>query len=219
MDINKVFNSFCKKLEERKGFLSEDNVRFYWFASMLEQDAELNHYSLEEPYPHSLKGKELDLMYESGDDMLCFEIKFHRHPKREDGEQHAFPHTMSAGEVFNDILRLPMWERAGKRIRHLFLYVTDEEMHKYLRKESKGDSYRQQLNDFYPDGKYFLRCTPIEILFTEMPQTFKKSATSELEEQLIYEKIRLALLDQADFPCDSPSIQANGNCHVRLYEI
>ncbi len=219
MNINKVFSSFCKKLQERKGFLSEDNVRFYWFASMLEQDSELNHYSLEEPYPCSLKGKELDLMYESGDDMLCLEIKFHRHPKREDSEQHAFPHTMSAGELFNDILRLPMWERTGKRIRRLFLYVTDEEMHKYLCKESKGDSYREQLNNFYATGKSFLRGKQIEISFTEMPQTFKKSATSELEEQLIYEKIRVALLDAADFSCVSPSIQTNGNCHVRLYEI
>ncbi len=39
MNITKLYNTFVDESTKCKGFLSEDNIRFYWFASMLRQDS------------------------------------------------------------------------------------------------------------------------------------------------------------------------------------
>lgn len=84
MNTNKVFTDFCNALSRRTRNLTEDNVRYYWFANMLKQDSELDNYCLEEQYnPNlcqalNLGHAELDLHYEGGIDNLCFEMKLHR---------------------------------------------------------------------------------------------------------------------------------------------
>ena len=128
MNLTDVFKVFCTELSKRKGFLSEDNIRFYWFASMLKQDSILNNYSLEEPYPKSKE--ELDLKYENDSEIFVFEIKFHRYQIK-NGK--GLPKTESAGKIFNDLIRLPSWTvKTCKPIRYFFLYVTDNVMNIYL---------------------------------------------------------------------------------------
>ena len=128
MNLTNVFKDFCTKLNKRKGFLSEDNIRFYWFASMLKYDSNLNNYSLEEPYPKSKE--ELDLKYENNSEIFVFEIKFHRYQIK-NGK--GLPKTESAGKIFNDLIRLPSWTvETRKPIHYFFLYVTDNVMNEYL---------------------------------------------------------------------------------------
>lgn len=50
MDISKVFKTFVGEIRKRTNIMTEDNIRYYWFASMLTQDKELNNYTLEYPY-------------------------------------------------------------------------------------------------------------------------------------------------------------------------
>lgn len=222
MDIRRVFTQFCQDLGNRQEFLSEDNVRFYWFAAMLNQDGELEHYSLEEPYPEPLQRKELDLKFEAKDEIMCFEIKFHRHPNK--SPKNAFTHPQSAGEVFNDIIRLPYWKKDSKKpIKRFLLYVTDEEMHKYL--SLSKNPYRQQLMRLYCPDIENLTSRHIDLDFsgpkdaTKVPETFKKYALAGFSQKDMPKSISVNLIYAKDLECGSKTIQEGGLCHVRLYEI
>ncbi len=231
MDINKVFSTFVSKLKERRGFLSEDNVRFYWFVSMLEQDPELNHFSLEEPYRGVIKGhKELDLMYEKDGERFCIEIKFHRN-----SSTRTYAKPLAAGEIFDDICRLPHWEepqnKDGKETRYLFLYVTDDEMHRYLSNNTAGQknnsNYRNVLTDFYTLQK----TASFECTFGEKetrPEVFNKQALASFGEAGSLHVPKLVMIDRDDIDCPSDSLKKiqnktqdkdNFNCHIRLYEV
>lgn len=173
MVIGDVFRDFYSELGKRIGFLSEDNIRFYWFASMLKQDSDLNHYSLEKPYPGG--NEELDLMYEDTDEIFAFEIKFHRH---QEGKSKELPTTESAGKIFNDLIRLPSWKPKTvtcKPIRYFFLYVTDNVMNEYL-SESK------LLNKFYnlKVGSSFKGSFLCEDCGGDSPKTFFRNACKSL---------------------------------------
>lgn len=229
MKLAKVFYDFCTELSNRGGFLSEDNIRFYWFASMLKQDTDLNHYSLEEPYP-TLYKKELDLMYDDNndvekddvekDEIWAIEIKFHRHRSTK-----TFPRPNSAGEMFDDIQRLPLWTKNSKKVRYFFLYVTDVEMQSYLLStpgKTRKSVYRNQLNHFWSVGVN----KPFRVSFDlrkGAPESFfhKACASStrclapskkQLDFDLICREKRDAL------KCGSSSLKTY-ECWVRLYEI
>ena len=51
MNIQQLFDDFCKELSQRQDIMTEDNIRYYWFAKMLVQDGVLDNYTLEKPYP------------------------------------------------------------------------------------------------------------------------------------------------------------------------
>lgn len=226
MDINKLFNTFVSELMGRKqeGFLSEDNIRFYWFASMLKQDQNLNHFSLEEPYGSNVSGnKELDLMYEGDDELWCFEIKFHRNYKKQ-----TFAQPQSSGEMFDDIRRLPLWNKANsdKPIRYFFLYVTDDEMHQYLSNSTyRKGQYRPALAEFYgmPKGQKFDGTFVDASNGGDTPITFLKRAFQSTPPQ--QPKLHISdavMVNRADVHCDSKSLKETKgevNCHIRLYEI
>lgn len=231
MVIGDVFRDFYSELGKRIGFLSEDNIRFYWFVSMLKQDSDLNHYSLEEPYPRG--NEELDLMYEDTDEIFAFEIKFHRHQNK--GGK-GLPKTDSAGKIFNDLIRLPDWKpkrRSGKPIRYFFLYVTDSVMDKYL-SESK------LLNKFYTlkVGSSFKGSFLCEDCGGDSPKTFFRNACKSLGKTCSKFKSRtnvcaklctktegpistpdITLIDKVDaLRCDSDELKTS-KCWVRLYEV
>lgn len=231
MNLADVFNEFCTQLSARTGFLSEDNIRFYWFTAMLNQDNDLNHYSLEEPY-FKLKGKELDLMYEGVVDgkevILAIEIKFHRNPNNA-----TFALPYSAGTLFDDIQRLPMWKSdKNLEVRYLFLYITDNEMHNYLSVNTLG--YRSNLNAFY--NAYTYTSTKPNLIDLQFiigdekkgcaPKTFFDNACDSCSinkinsNELEFKGLKL-LSKNDDIQCKSPSLQQGQetNCHVRLYEI
>ncbi len=221
MNLSVVFKDFCDELKKRKGFLSEDNIRFYWFASMLKQDSNLNNYSLEEPYS-SIPGKELDLMYEDKDEILAIEIKFHRHTK-----DVAFPHPNSAGAIFDDIQRLPLWTSSiSKPVRRIFLYVTDQEMHNYLSSSSPTQNpiYRGELRKFYNSmvgnvGTLVFGGVGV----SDTPKSFYENACESCSANvsssgdLSFSGIRV--IDKQDaLACHSASLKTP-ECWVRLYEI
>ena len=222
MELNTVFESFCTSIGERQAFLSEDNIRFYWFASMLKQDCDLNHYSLEEPYVY-LKGKELDLMYEDSKEIVCLEIKFHRHKTKD-----AYAHTMSAGEIFDDLQRLPLWKKDKdfkKPVRFLFLYVTDKEMYDYLSFNSRmrqNSNYRNTLRTFYmaEKGTIITSTFKSKNIGGDTPKVFFECACESFnkEERNSLTISNVLLLNRKTVKCNSCSLQT-ADCHISLYEI
>ena len=119
MNLTKLYADFESELRNYQGYLTEDGVRYIFFACMLRQDRILSHYVLEHPYDllssnpcvsvntiplkttNGSLTQELDLFYENQNECLCFEFKFHR---RATGS--TFPHTSAAGGILNDLQRL-----------------------------------------------------------------------------------------------------------------
>ena len=208
MNISNVFNQFCNALQNRTGIMTEDNIRYYWFASMLRQDKDLNHYSLEEPY-QTLSGKEMDLYYQDNNDELYFEIKFHRNNGKSDYHQ-----TSAAGEIFDDLQRLKLIKTSKPQTHCYFLYVTDDIMHNYFISGRQQDkSFGKQLKNFYNPQIN----DPINLNFKGAPKTFLDSANKSLNNQNLMVFPNLQLILSRDFTCGSTSF--NGDCHVRLYVI
>lgn len=219
MNLSVVFKDFCDELKKREGFLSEDNIRFYWFSCMLRQDFDLNHYSLEEPYI-SISGKELDLMYEGDNEIFAVEIKFHRHTSPEE-----FPHPNSAGSMFDDIQRLPKWSKSSnKKVRRLFLYVTDDEMHQYLSNPTtkRNSKYRAELKKFYDASVGSIGCLTFDSVGCDTPRSFYDNACESCSGNVVSGKLvfnNIELLDKQNaLSCNSASLQSPA-CWVRLYEI
>lgn len=230
-----MLKSFCRALYDRKELMTEDNVRYYWFASMLKEDPELEHYTMEYPYNSSVfetsqrrAKKELDFLYLNGDESYCMEIKFHRNPD----PASTYAHTDAAGSLFNDIIRLSLFT-PGKSFatqknictlphstRRLFLYVTDAEMNAYLAKGSGSainSEFRVELQKFYAgfdDAAFSPK-------FEEVPATFSQIALEALNKEIyslqVLPKVRLL---HTDSYCEMKSESFKGRqCHVRLYEI
>lgn len=248
MNLEKVFRDFCDSLQKRTCVTSEDTIRYYWFAAMLQNDADydLNNYSLEYPYllkedifskdhKGNIAKKELDFLYNNGEECYCIEIKFHRNPDPDS----TYAHPDAAGSLFNDLIRLSVfqpgkaYERSNEKVvmlpkttRRFLLYVTDDEMNQYFTDNSRSqqcyiDGYRQPLRDFYKlnEGDIW---TPS---FKEpIPETFKKSTLFSMADNLTLSKIpNIRLVCSCDdLNVDSNSIKGeskNRHCYVRLYEV
>ena len=229
MDLQKVFTDFCAALASRQGIMTEDNVRYYWFRAMLRQDRKLNNYTLEFPYDSSLSifkptKKELDLLYNDGKECWCMEMKFNRKTLLNNPKS-AMTVTDNAGHIFNDLLRLSVFQPEAingepyelpKETHRYFLYVTDEKMDKYL--NNTTNPYRQSLSDFYNKGRYNPFIAPTSA--NAAPQSFCNNALQGFKQppvQLSDLPIPV-LLHQANFSILSPSFKG-GVCHVRLYEV
>lgn len=249
MNLEKVFRDFCDSLQKRTCVTSEDTIRYYWFAAMLKNDADydLNNYSLEYPYflnedifskdqKGNIAKKELDFLYNNGEECYCIEIKFHRNPD----PVSTYAHPDAAGSLFNDLIRLSVfqpgkaYERSSENVmilpketRRFLLYVTDDEMNQYFSDNSRSqqcflDGYRQPLRDFYKlkEGDIW---TPS---FKEpIPDTFKISALFSMANCLKLSnmpKVQLVCCSD-DLNVDSNSIKGqskeNRHCYVRLYEV
>jgi hypothetical protein len=213
MNLEKVFRDFCDSLQKRTCVTSEDTIRYYWFAAMLQNDADydLNNYSLEYPYllkedifskdqKGNIAKKELDFLYNNGEECYCIEIKFHRNPD----PNSTYAHPDAAGSLFNDLIRLAVfqpgkaYERSNEKVvmlpkttRRFLLYVTDDEMNQYFTDNSRSqqcylDGYRQPLRDFYKlkEGDIWIPS------FKEpIPETFKKSTLFSMADNLTLSKI------------------------------
>ncbi len=210
MDIGKAFKQFCDDLQNRSGIMTEDNIRYYWFATMLRQDKDLNHYTLEEPY-QTLSGKEMDLHYQDNNDELYFEIKFHRNNGQSD-----YHHTFAAGEIFDDLQRLKSIKISRPQSHCYFLYVTDDIMHNYFTNNQKNTNvtYRNNLKCFYDVAKN----SNINLKFdpNDTPKTFMERALKSLSRNTVQPLPPLYLSNIT--MCFTEDIISK-NCHVRLYEI
>lgn len=189
--------------------MTEDNIRYYWLATMLQEDSDLNNYTLEYPYGDKLKGKELDLLYQQGKQYFAFEIKFHRSTSNS-----GFAHTEAAGKLINDILRLQSFNEGQSPQRYL-LYITDDEMDQYLNNNS--NSYRKELQKFYMGAPMVL----FDLDFTQqahpVPDTFLKQIKdlTNLTNPIIH---NLKLLEKYDGCTHSQSFKGR-HFHVRLYQV
>lgn len=236
MNINDVFKDFCKNIKKRKGIMTEDNIRYYWFASMLKKDKDLNHYTLEYPYKEAevdgLSKEELDLFYEGDNEIWCFEMKFHR--KGELKSEYA--HTGAAGALFNDLLRLQELKlhlgREANNVRYFFLYVTDQEMYDYLtagEKSNLNKEYRKRLKEFFKLETNKEISLDFEGIDT-IPNTFiesalasfvKKEEAMDNKDKILIHNIQLCEKDDT-LTCESMSFKGDNKrkpCYVRLYEI
>lgn len=249
MNLEKVFRDFCDSLQKRTCVTSEDTIRYYWFAAMLQNDADydLNNYSLEYPYflnedifskdqKGNIAKKELDFLYNNGEECYCIEIKFHRNPDPDS----TYAHPDAAGSLFNDLIRLSVfqpgkaYERSSENVmilpketRRFLLYVTDDEMYQYFTDNSRSqqcylDGYRQPLRELYKlkEGDIW---TPS---FKEpIPDTFKKSALFSMANCLKLSNVpKVQLVCCSDnLNVDSNSIKKGSNdkrhCYIRLYEV
>lgn len=198
MNLQDVFNRFCASIVSRKGIMTEDNIRYYWFAAMRDVEGEtfdLNHYTMEYPYDTSvfeqtsMGRKELDLLYDDGKNSICMEIKFHRNPY----PKSIYAHPDAAGSLFNDLIRLSKFKPGevfkdssknelnleGRIIRRLFLYVTDAEMDAYLcwdKKKHKKSNYREELDVFYNRAADKVWFHPAFYEIADVTKTFKVTA-------------------------------------------
>lgn len=223
MNIQDIFNQFCADLKNRRGIMTEDNIRYYWFAAMLKQDDDLNHYTLEYPYlkltPGILQNEELDLLYNNNStDYFCFEMKFHRNAT----QASSSAKTSAAGDLFNDLQRLQ--QIAKPEARRFFLYVTDPIMYDYL---SKNDDNRKDL-DY---SKLLMNFCALKVARSKKldfinapktPSTFRNRANKSLNTNKLPVIQKLLLLHKDKFSCNSSSFANNNNntnCHVRLYEV
>ncbi len=232
MNINKVFSDFCAEYALRKGLMTEDNVRFYWFSKMLQQDPVLDNYTLEEPYPSlkgmknedeseepypSLTGKELDLKYDDSNEVMCFEIKFHRKIR-----VNAFPKPVSAGKFFNDIRRIALWKStSSKPVKRYILYVTDTEMHNYITSSrSPYPVYAAAIKDFYtmPVGAAKM----LTFNKKDCPKSFFDNACTSLPATGSF-SVHLCHLACKHLSCPGiTNVHLNGgthDCYVHLYEV
>lgn len=238
MNFNKLFDDFRDEMIRRRGYLTEDNVRYYLFACMLRQDRNLNHYLLELPYSNigSVKGLkspnvpanspklQLDMCYSDGVEVVAIEIKFHRHPI---SSTTAFPHTMSAGGIFNDCRRLDIISAASPdvKLRKLLVYVTDDEMHAYF--EKNGSTYRNKITAVYTLGlgnNYSVGLNLDRNVTGHEPIAFIDAALKSLSAaNPAAVNLNLQMAYSVDFASKSPSLSdkdGNGNnCHIRIFEI
>ena len=210
MNIIDVFNQFCDYLLNRTGIMTEDNIRYYWFASMLRQDKDLNHYTLEKPY-QTLSGKEMDLSYQDNNDELYFEIKFHR-----DNGKSDYPHTSAAGEIFDDLQRLKSIKTSIPQSHCYFLYVTDDIMHNYFTNNQTNTyvKYRNNLKCFYEAAKNSI----INLKFdpVDTPKTFMERASKSFSRNMVQP---LPPINLSNIIMYLTTEIIPKNYHVRLYEI
>ena len=242
MDINRLFYDFGDLLTRRTNPLTEDSVRYCLFSCMLRQDSLVDHYTMEMLYDlmtqtskssiiastgmlKKSRGtfrQELDLLYDDGiSDIICIEIKFHRHADiLQEKKQSDYAHTNAAGSIINDMRRLAVINSAGQRtVRRLFVYVTDDEMHNYLSyksKEKKNEAYRIGLSSFYIKGGQF-DCNN----GNATPKTFIDSANSSFfrdtkATSFCVMATKRLFIEARQLNC--PSFQ-NGNCYISLFDV
>lgn len=225
--ITKIFHSFAGFLSERKEILTEDNVRYYLFYSLVKGDEDsnnfdLNHFILERPYiseesplrsnkilTKANSNKELDLFYDDkNENKFALEIKYHRKTKS------TYAHTYEAGKIFNDLKRLSLIQ--NKEIKKFFVYVTDNEMHKYLSgKNIKNNFFRSQLSKFYKSSVNDVVTISFSINSTNVPKTFWSSANDSFSENYI-NKIDLKI--KKVFETDFTTLSAL-KLFVKIYEV
>ena len=219
IQIESAFKAFCFALENREGLMTEDNIRYYWLTSLLKQDKELNHYTLEYPYKKALsvdlQNEELDLLYQSDIETWCFEMKFHRNGEYES----HLPYTNAAGSLINDLMRLQTLKQNATwtNAHYFFLYVTDSEMADYLSFKSglAGEymHYREILREFFSGSR-----TSLSFSSFEMPSMFKDGAGKSLGNKEDISIQTVNLLHMKDTMTMSTSFSKQ-ECYVRLYEI
>ena len=170
MKPRKLYELFLSSVQQRTEILTEDSLRYYFFACMYNQDDNLDHYIMELPYA-SLEDKD-DNQYQifiTKDDARSLLTtdkakNSHHNPHQEldlyyyDGESeliciefkfHRNPQNTTqaypdnAGRIMNDIRRLKLIKpKKDLSIRRLFVYVTDDDMHEYITSISGQKKYR-----------------------------------------------------------------------------
>lgn len=216
MNLNQLFFDFCRELGVRKHLLTEDNIRYYWFAQMLKQDQVLDHYCLEAPYStwipqnQAMQRKQLDLYYNDGNkDVHFVEMKFYRKVKGS-----SLTMTEDAGKLINDMYRLnTIPSSLGRR---LFLFVTDDCMENYLCLNTRTSNFgnlpfRLHLKEILT----LQQDQTIDVSFEnkpDTPATFVKRAKLEVN---LSTKLKVKMLEHKD-NLKTASVL---NLHIRLYEI
>ena len=232
MELIPLLQSFSQEIKRRTNILNEDLVRYTFYSCLLRKDKNLNSYVVELPYKEMGRGasfhrlrvptanasilksadgtirQKLDLFYDDyKNNIYCIEFKFHRKANS------SFDLTSAAGSVFNDLLRLqtisPLY--GDTRVRRLFVYVTDNEMHNYF--TNKNNAYRKSLHNFYtlPIGQS--RC----VYFTNAPKSFINNASSSFNYPFLSFCIRVCKL--FDSGIDTESNSPINHLNIKVFEV
>lgn len=249
IDLDKVLTDFTKVLQQTEGVLTEDNIRYYFFAKMYDHDNDLRHYTLELPYEMIKSGngnlpiklndasslklsrpgdgpdQELDMFYYDGKECLCVEIKFHRSGTHKSD----FPHTEATGEMFNDMKRLQLIQsKKHVDVRKLFLYITDPEMDDYLQNASetqRNSQYRELIKTFYTleQTDRFKSIDFTDVVTEQNLRTFTSASSKSFNSQSA-PVLNVKLLYSDAVKSKSPSLKESKgrekmNCYVKMFEI
>ena len=169
-----IVEQFSSLLNDRLSFCvntTEDSVRYTFFASILYSGVWHPHEMILEFTHPEIQRAKVDLYIPSArfNPAEVIEIKYHRYTPS--GQNSPMP--QKAGQLFKDIDRLQRFNN-GIEMNRTLIYVTDEEMAKYMENKSNG------LYDFFhlPEGEQ-LRVDK-DFIYGKS-STFKKSAGSNLE--------------------------------------
>jgi hypothetical protein len=247
MNPHRLYRDFIAELQNRTHYLTEDSIRYYFFACMFKQDPTLDNYIMELPYTSFVSGspyhiyvnsglaspistthspqQELDMYYydNANKGSYYIEFKFHRNPA---GKTYA--HTDAAGRIINDIKRLHLIQpKPGQTIRRLLVYVTDDEMNNYLNAATRiymNSIFRGILKSFYNSPLN----SPQQFIFDStqiaIPNTFISCANASFNKPYV-SPITIdvkKVVDQAFFTtCPSFQKDSTGNraCHILIYEV
>ena len=175
--MNDVLERFSKLLETRLGkrvFTTEDSVRYTFFAALLDvTNLKPEQVILEYSHP-AIDGAKVDTwIQELLGETVAIEFKYDR--KIPSGKNS--PKPQKAGKLFHDLYRLLVID-GHDPIRKIFVYLTSEEMAKYMRKSKNG------LNDFFS----LKQGEELEIkvdFFTNKAPTLQKAASPLFNAKLV----------------------------------
>jgi len=133
-----------------------------------------------------------------------------------------------AGELFNDLKRLELINLNG--VRRIFVYVTDDEMHKYLSGGRRGihnSALNEMLGKFYngnPGNFVDFRCLNGAVnQERDGSETFFNCASKSFIRKFDFSNIglKVRIIYKSDFTSQSTSInrQKSSGLHLRVYEI
>jgi len=147
--VFKKFSALLKKRLEEGVVTTEDSVRYTFFAALLEESDILPHEVILE-YAHPKIPKAMVDTYipsKKNRNGSIFEFKYDRKiPTKKNS-----PRTQKAGKLFNDIYRLTKFD-SDLSATAFFVYITDNEMAKYLssKKNSLSDFFQLPMGEALP---------------------------------------------------------------------
>ena len=134
-DVLNDFSSLLAKRLEKRVYTTEDAIRYTFFYSLINKsEIDISDIILEYPHPYIKKAEIDTYVYPNNlTQGLVVEFKYDRQMP----SGHSSPRPQKAGKLFNDIYRLSKFDTT-EGMRLLFIYVTDNEMAKYLKNPRNG---------------------------------------------------------------------------------
>lgn len=209
------YEEYAKLLKEslkENGIISEDTARYLFYASVIKNNKLSNKTltKIHQEVPYSDKrltsesnasmlrrNSELDSFFDFDEEQYAVEFKYHRETSNKHNKK-IIPHTLYAGEIFDDINRLSI---INNSINRYFVYLMDKGMINY-----KEESLFHKVISLKEGERMFIKQKELS---QNQPKTFKKEAFSSF-------KIRNKLSDIEIVMERYIPIEINDNKHLLI---